>query len=48
MSEWVDKLPEKSLDRRAFMKLPIAERQRILAAQAEAMATYYEQDADFD
>ncbi|MGI0486395.1 hypothetical protein ACN4EK_13225 [Pantanalinema rosaneae CENA516] len=32
------------LDRRAFMKLPMAERQRILATQAAAMSEHYEQD----
>ena len=36
-----------SIDRRAFMKLPMAERQRILAAQAEAMSAHYEQDAEW-
>lgn len=36
-----------SIDRRAFMKLPMAERQHILAAQAEAMSAHYEQDAEW-
>lgn len=40
---------EKSLkvikgDRRAFMRLPIEERRRILAQQAEAMVEHYQQD----
>lgn len=35
------------IDRRAFMKLPMTERQRILATQAEAMATHYEQDTEW-
>jgi hypothetical protein len=40
---------EKSLkltksDRRAFMRLPIEERRRILAQQAEAMLEHYQQD----
>lgn len=33
--------------RRAFFKLPIAERQRILAAQAEKMASHYSTDTDW-
>jgi len=32
------------VDRRAFMRLPIAERRLILAQQAEAMAEHYQQD----
>lgn len=36
-----------SIDRRAFMKLPMAERQLILAAQAEAMSEHYEQNAEW-
>ena len=31
-------------DRRAFMRLPIEERRRILAQQAEAMVEHYQQD----
>ena len=31
-------------DRRAFMQLPLAERRRILAKQAEAMVEHYEQE----
>ena len=31
-------------DRRAFMRLPIEERRRILAQQAEAMIEHYQQD----
>ncbi|MBC8232958.1 ribbon-helix-helix protein, CopG family [bacterium] len=31
-------------DRRAFMDLPIEERRKIMAEQAEKMAQYYEQD----
>jgi len=31
--------------RRAFMKLPIEERRRILAEQAEQMAEHYESEA---
>ncbi len=32
--------------RRAFLKLPLDERRRILAAQAERMVGYYEQEAN--
>ena len=32
--------------RRAFLKLPLPERRRILAEQAERMADFYEQDAE--
>ena len=35
------------LDRRAFVKLPMAERRQILAAQAEAMREHYAQDTDW-
>lgn len=34
-------------DRRAFMQLPLAERRRILAQQAEAMVEHYEQDTEW-
>ena len=37
----------KNIDRRAFMKLPMAERQKILAAQAEAMKEHYKQNTDW-
>ena len=33
--------------RRAFMKLPIAERRRILAQQAEAMVAHYQQNQEW-
>ncbi len=32
------------VDRRAFLRLPIAERRQILAQQAEAMVEHYQQD----
>lgn len=32
--------------RRAFMMLPLEERRKILAAQAERMATHYEQELE--
>jgi len=35
------------IDRRAFMKLPVAERRQILAKQAEAMMEYYQQDPEW-
>ncbi len=38
---------EGKLDRRSFLKLPLAERRKILAAQAEQMAPYYEQNSDW-
>ena len=34
-------------DRRAFMQLPLAERRRILAQQASAMAQHYEQETQW-
>ncbi len=34
-------------DRRAFMQLPLAERRRILASQAEAMVEHYEQETEW-
>ena len=40
-------LASQTLDRRAFMKLPIEERRRILAEQAEAMTDHYEQDSEW-
>ena len=42
--------PEESLsliERRAFLRLPIAERSRLLAEQAEKMVSYYEQDTEW-
>ena len=33
--------------RRAFLRLPISERQKILAAQAEKMITHYEADPEW-
>jgi predicted component of type VI protein secretion system len=33
--------------RRAFLQLPIAERRRILAEQADAIAFHYEQDSEW-
>lgn len=33
--------------RRAFMKLPLEERRRILAEQAEGMLAHYQQDSEW-
>lgn len=33
-------------ERRAFLKLPLAERRRILARQAERVAAHYEQEPE--
>ncbi len=35
------------IERRSFMKLPLEERRRILAEQAEKLATYYAQDSEW-
>jgi hypothetical protein len=34
-------------ERRALLRLPLAERQRILAEQAEILADYYQQDGEW-
>lgn len=34
-------------DRRAFLQLPLEERRRILAEQAQAMALHYQQDTEW-
>ena len=34
------------VQRRAYMTLPLEERRKLLAAQAERMATYYEQEPE--
>lgn len=40
--------PSLSLDqRRAFLKLPLEERRRILQAQAEALITHYQTDTEW-
>jgi hypothetical protein len=36
--------PNQTSDRQAFRQLPIEERRRILAQQAEAMKEYYQED----
>lgn len=39
--------PLSHIERRAFMRLPLAERKRILAEQAETMVDFYEQDTEW-
>lgn len=39
--------PNAGIDRRAFMKSPLEQRQKILAAQTEAMQLHYEQGVDW-
>jgi hypothetical protein len=34
-------------ERRAFLKLPLAERRRLLAEQADQMVSHYEQDPEW-
>ncbi|MBD6616489.1 hypothetical protein FNW02_11725 [Komarekiella sp. 'clone 1'] len=36
-----------NINRREFMKLPLAERRRILAEQAELMLVHYQQDREW-
>lgn len=38
--------PESLAEAREFMKLPIEERRRILAEQAEQMAEHYEEESE--
>lgn len=40
-------MPTSSLDRRSFLRLPLEERRQILAAQAERLAPYYEQNSEW-
>lgn len=41
-------VPERNrLDRQTFLQLPIEERRRILAEQAEAMQTYYREVSEW-
>lgn len=42
-----EKLASPRLDRRAVLALPLEERRRILAEQAEKMAKHYEQDKEW-
>jgi hypothetical protein len=37
----------KEIDRSAFLKLPIADRRRILEQQAETALPYYQQDTEW-
>lgn len=48
----IEEEPEKrpaaeALDRRAFLRLPLAERRRILKKQADKMAAHYEADGEW-
>lgn len=36
-----------ALDRRAFLRLPLSERRRILKEQAEKLAAHYERDREW-
>lgn len=39
--------PVQSIDRKAFLKLPLAEQHRILEQQAEAALEHYQQDSEW-
>jgi hypothetical protein len=39
--------PIQSIDRKAFLKLPLEERRRILEQQSEAAVEYYQQDQEW-
>lgn len=47
----IEQLPDATVNtleqRKAFLRLPIAERHRILAEQANAIAFHYEQDTEW-
>ncbi len=43
----LDKSENKSINRHAFLNLPMTERRRILAEQAETMAEHYQQDSSW-
>jgi hypothetical protein len=51
IANFLQQLPEPASDslewRKSILKLPIAERRRILAEQAEAIAFHYEQDTEW-
>ena len=48
LAERVDmELPLPIIERRAFMKLPLEERRRLLAEQAEKLAEHYAQDTEW-
>ena len=42
----IDELKQQLISRREFMKLPIEERQQILAAQADLILEHYQQDQE--
>ncbi|MBO1069690.1 MAG: hypothetical protein HEQ13_10110 [Dolichospermum sp. DEX189] len=43
----VDELKQQFLSRRELIKLPIEERQKILAAQSDLMLEHYQQDKEW-
>jgi len=48
LSEALDiSVKSQNINRRKFMKLPLAERRRILAAQVELMLVHYQQDKEW-
>jgi hypothetical protein len=43
----IDELKEQNISRRELMKLPIEERQKILAAQSDLMLEHYQQNQEW-
>jgi Mg/Co/Ni transporter MgtE len=43
----IDELKQQNISRRELMKLPIEERQKILAAQSEEMLEHYQQNQEW-
>ncbi len=46
-SENIDELKQQFISRRELIKLPIEERQKILAAQSDLMLEHYQQDQEW-
>ncbi|MFN7850604.1 hypothetical protein [Anabaena sp. AL09] len=46
-SENIDELKQQFISRRELIKLPIEERQKILAAQSDLMLEHYQQDKEW-
>ncbi|MBO1055542.1 MAG: hypothetical protein HEQ27_03020 [Dolichospermum sp. JUN01] len=46
-SENIDELKKQFISRRELIKLPIEERQKILAAQSDLMLEHYQQDKEW-
>ena len=46
-TESEEKPPLSLVEKRAFMKLPLEERRKMLAEEAERMASYYERTSDW-